>query len=148
MPFQWVTFSPPSVVGLPVGAIPGGWLLDKFGSKKVYTYQSVLLVAVHLSAGILSICSRWPWKRVFQCSSCVSCWASRKHRRCKRSARIDKPPYSSRRKSAVRHLRFLTLHICSPWRLFSPLLRLMTFAWGWEHVFTVMDVIGFVCRPG
>lgn len=28
--------------------------------------------------------------------------------------------------------------------LFSPLLGWLTFAWGWEHVFTVMGVIGFV----
>lgn len=30
--------------------IPGGWLLDKFGSKKVYTYSLFFLVAVHLPA--------------------------------------------------------------------------------------------------
>ncbi|VFS60371.1 D-galactarate permease [Kluyvera cryocrescens] len=28
--------------------------------------------------------------------------------------------------------------------LFSPLLGWLTFAWGWEHVFTVMGAIGFV----
>ncbi len=38
----------------------------------------------------------------------------------------------------------LTLRNISRWRSFPPLLGWLTFAWGWEHVFTVMGVIGFV----
>jgi ACS family probable galactarate transporter len=49
----------------------------------------------------------------------------------------------SRPKSAVPHPIFNSAQYFSL-ALFSPLLGWLTFAWGWEHVFTVMGVIGFV----
>lgn len=64
---------------------------------------------------VLSTCSRW-LGRVFQCSSCALCWASRKRRPSRRTPVLWRP--GSRRKSAVRHLRFLTPHNISLWRCF------------------------------
>nr|MDQ6119475.1 hypothetical protein [Klebsiella pneumoniae subsp. pneumoniae] len=37
-------------LGLSADADPGGWLLDKFGSKKVYSYSLCFLVTVYLPA--------------------------------------------------------------------------------------------------
>ncbi|WP_332832150.1 MFS transporter [Escherichia coli] len=63
--------------------IPGGWLLDKFGSKKVYTY-SLFFWSLFTFLQALLICSRWPGQGS-PCSLCALCSASRKRHHSRRT---------------------------------------------------------------
>ncbi len=77
--------------------IPGGWLLDKFGSKKVYTY-SLFFWRYSPSCKALLICSRWPGQGS-PCSLCALCSASRKRHHSRRTPELSPP--GSRRKNVV-----------------------------------------------
>ncbi len=120
--------------------IPGGWLLDKFGSKK-FTPTASFSGRYSPSCKALLICSRWHWAGIsmffmrfmlgfseapsFPANArIVAAWFPTKERGTA-SAIFNSAQYFSL-------------------ALFSPLLGWLTFAWGWEHVFTVMGVIGFV----
>lgn len=121
--------------------IPGGWLLDKFGSKKVYAY-SLFLVAVHparlcryVSAGL-----GWDLAHVLY----RFCWGSQAPS-FPANARIVAAWFPTKERGTASTI-FNSAQYFSL-ALFSPLLGWLTFAWGWEHVFTVMGVIGF-CVDG
>ncbi|VFS37951.1 galactarate transporter [Escherichia coli] len=120
--------------------IPGGWLLDKFGSKKVYTYSLFFWSLFTFLQGFVDM-FRWPGLGS-PCSLCDLCWGSRKRHHSRRTPVLSPP--GSRRKNVVLPPPSLTRRNISRLALFSPLLGWLTFAWGWEHVFTVMGVIGFV----
>lgn len=120
--------------------IPGGWLLDKFGSKKVYScslffwslftfLQGVVDMFPLAWAGISMFFMRF--MLVFSEAPSfpanvriVAAWFPTKERGTA-SAIVNSAQYFSL-------------------ALFSPLLGWLTFTWGWEHVFTVMGVMGFV----
>lgn len=91
--------------------IPGGWLLDKFGSKKVYTYS---LFFWSLCKALL-ICSRWPGQGS-PCSLCALCSASRKRHHSRRTPVLSPP--GSRRKNVVLPPPSLTRRNISRWRSF------------------------------
>jgi ACS family probable galactarate transporter len=59
--------------------IPGGWLLDKFGSKKVYSCGLFFWSLCLPSCKALWICFRWRGHRRSQFFFCAAlCWASQK----------------------------------------------------------------------
>lgn len=120
--------------------IPGGWLLDRFGSKKVYTYslffwslftflQGFVDVFPLAWAGISMFCMRF----MLGFSEAPSFPAN---------ARIVAAWFPAKERGTASAI-FNSAQYFSL-ALFSPLLGWLTFAWGWEHVFTVMGVIGFV----
>lgn len=120
--------------------IPGGWLLDRYGSKKVYTYSlffwslftfmqgfvdMVPLAYAGISMFIMRFMLGFSEAPSFPANArIVAAWFPTKERGTA-SAIFNSAQYFSL-------------------ALFSPLLGWLTFAWGWEHVFTVMGAIGFV----
>ncbi len=120
--------------------IPGGWLLDRYGSKKVYTWSlffwslftfmqgfvdMVPLAYAGISMFIMRFMLGFSEAPSFPANArIVAAWFPTKERGTA-SAIFNSAQYFSL-------------------ALFSPLLGWLTFAWGWEHVFTVMGGIGFV----
>lgn len=90
--------------------IPGGWLLDKFGSKRS--------IPIACFSGRCSpscrLCGRFPPGRACRCLSCVLCSASLKRRPSRRTPVLWRP--GSRPKSAGRPPRCLTPRSISRWR--------------------------------
>lgn len=120
--------------------IPGGWLLDRYGSKKVYTYSlffwslftfmqgfvgMIPLVYAGISMFFMRFMLGFSEAPSFPANArIVAAWFPTKERGTA-SAIFNSAQYFSL-------------------ALFSPLLGWLTFAWGWEHVFTVMGAMGFV----
>ncbi|STI15641.1 D-galactarate permease [Escherichia coli] len=70
--------------------IPGGWLLDKFGSKKVYTYSLFFWSLFTFLQGFVDMFPlAWAGS---PCSLCALCWGSRKRHHSRRKKR----PYCRR----------------------------------------------------
>lgn len=123
-----------------LGQIPGGWLLDRFGSKRVYagsiftwsfftflqgfvgdfgvTSAVVLLILLRLSVGLAEAPS-FPGN-----SRIVASWFPTKERGTA-SAVFNSAQY------------FATA-------LFAPLMGWIVYRFGWEHVFIMMGVLGMV----
>jgi len=120
--------------------LPGGWLLDRFGSKKVYSYSLFFWSLFTLLQGfvgwfplaygaltlfILRFMLGFSEAPSFPANArIVAAWFPTKERGTA-SAIFNSAQYFSL-------------------ALFSPLLGWLTYAWGWEHVFIVMGVLGFV----
>ncbi len=121
--------------------IPGGWLLDKFGSKKVYSYSLFFWSLFTFLQGFIDV---FPlaWAGVsmffmrFMLGFSEALLVSRQRPHC--------GGLVSGQRAGVRLQLSLMPLSTSRWFLFSPLLGWLTFALGWEHVFTVMGIIG-VC---
>jgi len=120
--------------------IPGGWLLDRYGSKKVYTYSlffwslfTFLQGFVHLAPLAWAGVSMFIMRFMLGFSEAPSFPAN---------ARIVAAWFPTKERGTASAI-FNSAQYFSL-ALFSPLLGWLTFAWGWEHVFTVMGVIGFV----
>ncbi|POP44021.1 MFS transporter [Superficieibacter electus] len=120
--------------------IPGGWLLDKFGSKKVYTYSLFFWSLFTFLQGFVDMfplawagISMFIMRFMLGFSEAPSFPAN---------ARIVAAWFPTKERGTASALfnaaQYFSLAI------FSPLLGWLTFAWGWEHVFTVMGVIGFM----
>ena len=120
--------------------IPGGWLLDKFGSKKVYTYSLFFWSLFTFLQGFVDMfplawagISMFIMRFMLGFSEAPSFPAN---------ARIVAAWFPTKERGTASAI-FNSAQYFSL-ALFSPLLGWLTFAWGWEHVFTVMGVIGFV----
>lgn len=94
--------------------IPGGWLLDKFGSKK-FTPTASFSGRCSLSCKALLICSRWPGQGS-PCSLCALCSASRKRHHSRRTPVLSPPGF--RQKNVVLPPPSLTRRNISRWRSF------------------------------
>lgn len=94
--------------------IPGGWLLDKFGSKK-FTPTASFSGRYSPSCKALLICSRWHGQGS-PCSLCALCSASRKRHHSRRTPELSPP--GSRRKNVVLPPPSLTRRNISRWRSF------------------------------
>lgn len=119
--------------------IPGGWLLDRFGSKRVYTYSLFFWSLFTLLQGFVGwfplaygAMTLFILRFMLGFSEAPSFPAN---------ARIVAawfPTIERGTASAIfNSAQYFSLAI------FSPLLGWLTYAWGWQHVFTVMGVIGF-----
>lgn len=78
--------------------IPGGWLLDKFGSKKVYSYSLFFWSLFTFLQGFIDV-FRSPGPGS-PCSLCVLCWAFPKRPRFPPTPALWRPGF--RPKSGVR----------------------------------------------
>lgn len=120
--------------------IPGGWLLDRFGSKKVYAYSIffwslftflqgfvdwVPLVWAPLTLFVLRFMLGFSEAPSFPANARITAaWFPTKERGTA-SAIFNSAQYFSL-------------------AIFSPILGWLTYQWGWEHVFLVMGGLGFV----
>lgn len=120
--------------------IPGGWLLDRYGSKKVYTYSLFFWSLFTFMQGFVDLVplayagiSMFIMRFMLGFSEAPSFPAN---------ARIVAAWFPTKERGTASAI-FNSAQYFSL-ALFSPLLGWLTFAWGWEHVFTVMGGIGFV----
>jgi ACS family probable galactarate transporter len=120
--------------------IPGGWLLDRFGSKRVYTYSLFFWSLFTFLQGFVDIfpiawagISMFIMRFMLGFSEAPSFPAN---------ARIVAAWFPAKERGTASAI-FNSAQYFSL-ALFSPLLGYLTFAWGWEHVFTVMGGMGFV----
>lgn len=120
--------------------LPGGWLLDRYGSKKVYTYSLFFWSFFTFLQGFVGFfpiayaaITLFILRFMLGFSEAPSFPAN---------ARIVAAWFPTRERGTASAIfnsaQYFSLAI------FSPLLGWLTYAWGWEHVFTVMGVIGFV----
>ncbi|MFO6426039.1 hypothetical protein ACLBOM_06755 [Escherichia coli] len=118
--------------------IPGGWpLFDKFGSKKVYTYSLFFWSLFTFLQGFVDMFPlAWAGISMFFMRFMLGFSEAPSFRRTP----LLSPRPTKRRGTAS---AILTRRNISRWRSFASA-GWLTFAWGWEHVFTVMGVIGFV----
>ncbi|PHI32178.1 MFS transporter [Budvicia aquatica] len=120
--------------------IPGGWLLDKFGSKRVYTYSLFFWSLFTFTQGFVDMfpiayaaISMFIMRFMLGFSEAPSFPAN---------ARIVAAWFPTKERGTASAI-FNSAQYFSL-ALFSPLLGWLTFAWGWQHVFTVMGGLGFV----
>ncbi len=121
--------------------LPGGWLLDRFGSKKVYFWSIVLWSIVTLMQGyvgifgtamaaIVALFTLRLFLGTFEAPSfpansrLVAAWFP-KQERGTAAAIFNSAQY------------FATV-------LFAPLMGYIVYTFGWKHVFTVMGALGIV----
>ncbi|EBU8870509.1 MFS transporter [Salmonella enterica subsp. enterica] len=120
--------------------IPGGWLLDKYGSKKVYTWSlffwsifTFLQSFVELMPLAWTVISLFFLRFMLGFSEAPSFPAN---------ARIVAAWFPTNERATATACFNAGQYFALA--LFSPLLGWLTFAWGWQHVFTVMGIIGFI----
>ncbi|EDQ9803085.1 MFS transporter [Salmonella enterica subsp. enterica serovar Oranienburg] len=120
--------------------IPGGWLLDKYGSKKVYTWSlffwsifTFLQGFVELMPLAWTVISLFFLRFMLGFSEAPSFPAN---------ARIVAAWFPTNERATATACFNAGQYFALA--LFSPLLDWLTFAWGWQHVFTVMGIIGFI----
>ena len=120
--------------------IPGGWLLDKFGSKKVYTYSLFFWSLFTFLQGFVDMFPlAWAGISMFFMRFMLGFSEAPSFPANARIVAAWFPTKERGTASAIfNSAQYFSL------ALFSPLLGWLTFAWGWEHVFTVMGVIGVV----
>ena len=120
--------------------IPGGWLLDRYGSKKVYTHSLFFWSLFTFLQGFVDLfplawagVSMFIMRFMLGFSEAPSFPAN---------ARIVAAWFPTKERGTASAIFNAAQYFSLA--LFSPLLGWLTFAWGWEHVFTVMGAIGFV----
>lgn len=117
--------------------IPGGWLPDRYGSKKVYSYSLFfwsLFTFLQGFVGFFPIAyaamTLFFLRFMLGFSEAPSFPAN---------ARIVAAWFSTRERGTASAIfnsaQYFSLAI------FSPLLCWLTYTWGWEHVFTVMGAV-------
>ncbi|NIE99402.1 MFS transporter [Pantoea sp. Acro-805] len=120
--------------------IPGGWLLDRYGSKRVYTWSLFFWSFFTFLQGFIEFMPL-AWTVVSLCflrfmlgfSEAPSFPAN---------ARIVAAWFPSNERATATACFNAGQYFALA--LFSPLLGWLTFAWGWQHVFSVMGIIGFI----
>ncbi|WP_436894107.1 MFS transporter [Siccibacter turicensis] len=120
--------------------IPGGWLLDRYGSKRVYTYSLFFWSLFTFLQGFVDFMPlAWAGISMFMMRFMLGFSEAPSFPANARIVAAWFPTKERGTASAIfNSAQYFSL------ALFSPLLGWLTFAWGWEHVFTVMGVIGFV----
>lgn len=120
--------------------IPGGWLLDRYGSKKVYTYSLFFWSLFTFMQGFVDMLPlAWAAISMFLMRFMLGFSEAPSFPANARIVAAWFPTKERGTASAIfNSAQYFSLAI------FSPLLGWLTFAWGWEHVFTVMGAIGFV----
>lgn len=120
--------------------IPGGWLLDRYGSKKVYTYSLFFWSLFTFMQGFVDMVPlAWAGVSMFLMRFMLGFSEAPSFPANARIVAAWFPTKERGTASAIfNSAQYFSLAI------FSPLLGWLTFAWGWEHVFTVMGAIGFV----
>lgn len=120
--------------------IPGGWLLDKFGSKRVYTYSLFFWSLFTFTQGFVDIFPlAWAATSMFFMRFMLGFAEAPSF---PANARIVTAWFPTKERGTASAIFNSAQYFALA--LFSPLLGWLTFAWGWEHVFIVMGVIGFV----
>ncbi|ENY4946550.1 MFS transporter [Escherichia coli] len=120
--------------------IPGGWLLDKFGSKKVYTWSLFFWSLFTFLQGFVDMIPlAWAAISMFFLRFMLGFSEAPSF---PANARIVAAWFPTKERGTASAIFNSAQYFALA--LFLPLLGWLTVAWGWEHVFTVMGLIGFV----
>ena len=120
--------------------IPGGWLLDKFGSRKVYTYSLFFWSLFTFLQGFVEVVPlAWAGISMFLMRFMLGFSEAPSF---PANARIVAAWFPTKERGTASAIFNAAQYFALA--IFSPLLGWLTFEWGWEHVFTVMGIIGFV----
>jgi ACS family probable galactarate transporter len=114
-----------------------GWLLDKFGSKKVYSYSLFFWSLFTFLQGFVDMFPlAWAGISMFFMRFMLGFSEAPSFPANARIVAAWFPTKERGTASAIfNSAQYFSL------ALFSPLLGWLTFAWGWEHVFTVMGYV-------
>lgn len=120
--------------------IPGGWLLDRFGSKRVYTYSLFFWSLFTLLQGFIGFFPvAYAAMTLFILRFMLGFSEAPSFPANARIVAAWFPAIERGTASAIfNSAQYFALAI------FSPILGWLTYTWGWEHVFTVMGVLGFI----
>ncbi len=120
--------------------IPGGWLLDKFGSKRVYAFSLFFWSFFTFLQGFVDVLPiAWAATSMFFLRFLLGFSEAPSF---PANARIVAAWFPTKERGTASSIfnsaQYFALAV------FSPFLAWLVHAWGWEHVFTVMGAIGFV----
>ncbi len=120
--------------------IPGGWLLDRFGSRRVYTWSLFfwsLFTFLQGFVGVMPIA--WAAASLFFLLFMLGFAEAPSF---PANARIVAAWFPAKERGTASAIFNAAQYFSLA--LFSPLLGWLTFAWGWQNVFIVMGLLGFV----
>lgn len=120
--------------------LPGGWLLDKFGSKKVYAYSLFFWSLFTFVQGFVDVFPlAWAASTMFIMRFMLGFSEAPSFPANARIVAAWFPTKERGTASAIfNSAQYFSL------ALFSPLMGWLTYSMGWEHVFIVMGLLGFV----
>jgi D-galactonate transporter len=123
-----------------LGQIPGGWLLDRFGARRVYGCSLVLWSCFTMLQGTVG------WFGLMGASAAISLFAMRfmlglvESPAFPANNRIVSCWFPTSERGTASALFNSAQYMAVV--LFTPLMAWLTHAWGWEHVFLWMGALG------
>lgn len=125
-----------------LGQVPGGWLLDRFGARRVYGCSLVLWSVFTMLQGTVG------WFGLMGASAAISLFAMRfmlglvESPAFPANNRIVSCWFPTSERGTASALFNSAQYMAVV--LFTPLMAWLTHAWGWEHVFLWMGGLGLV----
>lgn len=120
--------------------IPGGWLLDRFGSRRVYTWSLFFWSLFTFLQGFVGVMPvAWAAASLFFLLFMLGFAEAPSF---PANARIVAAWFPAKERGTASAIFNAAQYFSLA--LFSPLLGWLTFAWGWQNVFIVMGLLGFV----
>jgi D-galactonate transporter len=125
-----------------LGQIPGGWLLDRFGARRVYGCSLVLWSCFTMLQGTVG------WFGLMGASAAISLFAMRfmlglvESPAFPANNRIVSCWFPTSERGTASALFNSAQYMAVV--LFAPLMAWLTHSWGWEHVFLWMGGLGLV----
>ncbi|GGJ96572.1 MFS transporter [Pseudomonas matsuisoli] len=123
-----------------LGQIPGGWLLDRFGSKRVYAGGIFIWSFFTLLQGFVGMMPMaWAVVTLFVLRFCVGFAEAPSF---PGNARIVAAWFPTAERGTASAIFNSAQYFATA--LFAPFMGWLVFTYGWEHVFVVMGVLGIV----
>lgn len=125
-----------------LGQVPGGWLLDKFGARRVYGCSLLLWSVFTMLQGTVG------WMGLAGASAAIALFAMRfmlglvESPAFPANNRIVSCWFPTRERGTASALFNSAQYMAVV--VFAPLMAWLTHAWGWEHVFLWMGGLGIV----
>ncbi|MCS5945265.1 MFS transporter [Klebsiella variicola subsp. variicola] len=123
-----------------IGQIPGGWLLDRFGSKRVYFWSIFIWSMFTLLAGLRRYLQRlWHYHRAVH--------SAFPRRPCRVAVIPGQQPYRRRLVPAQERGTAVSIFNSAQYFatvIFAPIMGWLTHEVGWSHVFFFMGGLGIV----
>lgn len=123
-----------------IGQIPGGWLLDRFGSKRVYAAGIFIWSLFTLLQGFVGMMPvAWAVVTLFVLRFMVGFAEAPSF---PGNARIVAAWFPTAERGTASAIFNSAQYFATA--LFAPLMGWIVYAYGWEHVFVVMGVLGIL----
>ena len=125
-----------------VAQLPGGWLLDRFGSKKVYAWSILLWSLFTLLQGSVGFIASLTGSAVVALFSLRLLVGAAEAPSFPANGRIVAAWFPANERGTASAIFNSAQYFATV--LFAPLMGWITHTWGWHAVFEVMGVIGLV----